>query len=165
MSKSYFIELADYNIWANCTVHSWLDKISEEQWNQPVVSSFNSIAETVLHVAGAETAWLERCSGVVSPTWLPAVFKGTKQETQEVWKKASQNLKTLLVNFEEKKLFDILKYKRFNGEEMEQPYYQLFAHAFNHSSYHRGQMVTMLRQVGFTGVGSTDMIVFFRTKK
>ena len=46
MNKSYFIELAQYNIRANYIVISWLQQISEQQWKQPVVSSFNSITET-----------------------------------------------------------------------------------------------------------------------
>ncbi len=64
MTKSYFIELADYNIWANDIVHSWFDKISDEQWEQPMVSSFKSIAETSVHTAGAEKIWLERLNQV-----------------------------------------------------------------------------------------------------
>jgi uncharacterized damage-inducible protein DinB len=44
-------------------------------------------------------------------------------------------------------------------------YYQIFGHVFNHSTYHRGQIVTMLRQAGFIGVHSIDMSTYFRSKK
>ncbi|WP_430270522.1 DinB family protein, partial [Pseudoalteromonas piscicida] len=43
MNKNYFLELAEYNIWANQTVSGWLEQISEEQWTMPLVSSFNSV--------------------------------------------------------------------------------------------------------------------------
>jgi uncharacterized damage-inducible protein DinB len=162
MTKNYFIQLADYNIWANNIVHSWFEKISDEQWEQPIVSSFNSLAATALHIAGAETVWLDRFNQVKAPVWLPAVFKGSKKEILELWSKASQNLKSFIENFDETKLPIILSFKRLNGEIVELPHYQLFAHTFHHSGYHRGQIVTMLRQAGFTDITSLDMLSFFR---
>jgi len=33
---------------------------------------------------------------------------------------------------------------------------------FNHSTYHRGQLVTMMRQLGETNVPVTDFIAFAR---
>lgn len=162
MTKHYFIQLADYNIWANDIVHSWLNKVTDEQWEQTVLSSFNSIAATTLHVAGAETVWVDRLNNLPAPVWLPSVFKGSKNETLEVWNKASKNLKSCIENLDETKLPVNLSFRRLNGDAYEMPHYQVFAHTFNHSSYHRGQIVTMLRQVGFSDVGSTDMLVFFR---
>ena len=162
MKKDYFIQLADYNIWANNIVHSWFEKITDEQWEQPIVSSFESISATALHIARAETIWLERLNNVSSPVWLPAGFNDVKKETIVIWKKASQNLKSFIENFDETKMQTNLIFKRINGEAIEQPHYQIFSHVFNHSTYHRGQIVTMLRQVGFTGVSSTDMSGFFR---
>ena len=60
MTKQYFKELAEYNLWANTTVCGWLEQISDEQWNQEIISSFNSMQETVLHIISAENAWLQR---------------------------------------------------------------------------------------------------------
>ena len=36
-----------------------------------------------------------------------------------------------------------------NGKTGQMLYYQTFAHIVNHSTYHRGQLVTLLRQAGF----------------
>ena len=162
MTKNYFIQLADYNIWANNIVNSWFEKITDEQWEQPIVSSFGSIGETAMHIARAETIWLERLKNVSSPVWPPADFKGSKKEILDVWETASQNLKSFIENFDETKMQTNLIFKRINGEAIEQPHYQIFSHVFNHSTYHRGQIVTLLRQVGFTDVSSTDMSGFFR---
>ena len=60
MTKDYFKEAAEYNLWANNIVCNWLEQISDEQWNKEIISSFNSIQETVLHTISAERAWLER---------------------------------------------------------------------------------------------------------
>jgi uncharacterized damage-inducible protein DinB len=162
MTKKYFIELSNYNIWANNIVCNWLEKITDEQWNQTVVSSFNSIQETVLHMIGAEHVWAERMNGVAVPVWIPSSFKGTKDEHIALMKKTSEAVKNFVIAFDENKLQTKLFFKRLNGEENLMPFYQILSHVFNHSSYHRGQLVTMLRQVVFTNVSSTDLSLFYK---
>ena len=162
MTKQYFAELAEFNVWANNIVLSWLNNINDEQWSKYVESSFNSIGETVLHIVSAESVWLERLNKVESPVWLQSSFKGTKDEIMALWKKTSTGLKKFVAGFNEASMMDKLVFKRLNGDRYEMPHYQVFAHIFNHSTYHRGQLVTMLRQVGYTNVGSTDMLVFYR---
>jgi uncharacterized damage-inducible protein DinB len=162
MTKKYFIELADYTIWANNIVCGWIGQISNQQWEQEVVSSFNSIQATVLHIISAEHIWVQRINKMEKTEWFASTFKGTKEEHIVLWKNASENLKKCVVDFEEGNLGVRFDFKRINGELNSLAYYQAFAHAFNHSSYHRGQLVTMLRQVGFTNVGSTDLLGFYR---
>jgi uncharacterized damage-inducible protein DinB len=161
MTKQYFITLADYNVWANDIVHSWFDKITDEQWEQPIVSSFKSIAETALHTAGAEMIWLDRLNKVEKPVFLPTLFKGSKQDAIVVWRKTSFGLKSFIENLDENRLEEILSFKRTTGDTLELQFYQIFAHVLNHSTYHRGQIVTMLRQAGYTDVRSIDMSTYF----
>jgi uncharacterized damage-inducible protein DinB len=162
MTKQYFSEIADYNIWANNIVLSWLNKINDEQWGKHIVSSFNSIGETVLHITSAEKIWLDRLNKIESPVWLQSSFKGSRDEVIDVWTNASTGLKKFVNDFNESAIEEKLIFKRLNGDLYEMPHYQVFAHIFNHSTYHRGQLVTMLRQVGFTDVSSTDKLGFYR---
>ena len=162
MTKEYFIQLAGYNVWANDIVCSWLEKISDAQWSAEVASSFNSIQETVLHITAAEHIWLQRMNKEQDQVWLQSSFAGTKDEHMALWKKASAALKGFVETFDEKDLPANLDFKRLNGDAYSMPYYELLAHVFNHSTYHRGQIVTMLRQVGFTNVESTDLLGFYR---
>ena len=162
MTKQYFIELADYNIWANDIVQGWLNALADEQWNQTIVSSFNSIRETALHLTGTESVWLDRLNKVEAPVWLPPVFTGTKKEMLDRWNNASHNIKSFVEKFDETKINEKLDFKRLNGDQYSMPYHQVFAHVFNHSTYHRGQLVTMLRQAGFTNVSSTDLLGYYR---
>lgn len=161
MTKEYFIELAEYNIWANDIVSSMLEKINEDQWSQKITSSFNSIHETTLHVISAENAWLQRFKKT-PVEWLQLSYKGSKDEHIRLWKKISAGLKDFITSFDENNLPLKLDYKRLNGEEKSTPFYIMFAHVFNHSTYHRGQLITMLRQLGFTKIKSTDFVGFYK---
>ncbi len=164
MLKDYFKELAEYHLWANTTVCNWLDQITDHQWKQEVVSSFNSIQQTVLHVMSADKAWLERFRKNPNVPWLQNEFKGTKEEHLALLKKISEELKEFIDAFDENDLEKNLDFKRLNGDAYSMPYYQLFAHIANHGTYHRGQLVTMLRQVGFTNVSATDLLAIYRNR-
>lgn len=161
MNKQYFIELAGFNSWANNIVCGWLENISDEQWNMQITSSFNSIQETVLHIISAENAWLQRFRE--QPVeWLQSTYKGTKDEHIKLLKKTSGMFKEFVEAFDENELYKNLDFKRLNGDAYSMPFYQLFAHVVNHATYHRGQLVTMLRQAGFTNISSTDLLGYYR---
>jgi len=163
MTKAYLQELGDFNLWANGIVCNWLEQINDAQWTMEITSSFNSIQETVLHVISAENAWLQRFKKEPFE-WLQSTYKGTKEEHIKLWLQTSTDLKIFIDGFNENDLSTMLDFKRLNGEAYSMPYYQLFAHVVNHATYHRGQLVTMLRQAGFTGVTSTDLLGFYRKK-
>lgn len=164
MNKSYFSELADYNIWANEIIQNWLKAITIAQWSAPIVSSFGNIEATALHIAAAETIWLERLLQVKSPVWLSYQTNPNRDETVRIWTGASLNLKTYVHDMDESHLQTMLNFKRRNGEENSMKIYQILAHVFNHSTYHRGQILTMLRQLGFNEVSGTDMLLFFQSR-
>lgn len=161
MNKEYFENLAKYNIWANSKVFSWLNQISDSQWNTKLVGSMESIAATCIHTAGAEKIWLDRLDGLNTP-FLTTTFNGGKAELIEIWNIASVNLNTYISNLPENEFETEFDYKNMAGQKFTSKRFEAFAHVFNHSTYHRGQIVNYLRQVGFTDVGSTDLIAFFR---
>ena len=100
MNKSYFLELAQYNIWANQKMINWLSQISEEQWSQKLIGSFESIEATAIHTAGAEKVWLERLNNQAQP-FLNLTFKGNKNDLIEIWKNAPENLKNYVSELSE----------------------------------------------------------------
>lgn len=161
MDKTYFTELTEFNRAGTAQVCSWLRQISDAQWLQPVVSSFSSIRETALHIVNAENAWLQRLKNepVIR---VDETFTGSRQELLDLWEQTSQQLSDWVAGFDETRLKSLFSYRRFNGQEYTSRYYQVLAHVVNHATYHRGQLVTLLRQVGFTAMQSTDLIGFYR---
>ena len=57
----------------------------------------------------------------------------------------------------------VIDYTLLNGSAGSTPIWQMLQHVVNHASYHRGQVTTMLRQIGATPAKSMDMIAFYRT--
>jgi uncharacterized damage-inducible protein DinB len=161
--KSYFIELAAFNVWANAQAIEWLNKIDNNQWAQNIISSFNSIEATCIHIAGAEKIWLERWQMVENPVFLPETFKGSKADVIAIWQKSSTDILQFIENLSEEDFQKKFSFKRLNGDLFYMEYAKTFTHIINHSSYHRGQLVTLLRQAGFTAVTSTDVLTYYRS--
>lgn len=164
MTKAYFTQLASYNTWANEIISGWLTSLTQEQWQQPLVSSFESIELTTLHIVGAERVWLDRLNKVEQPVWLPNSYTGNKAEMLQLWKETSAQLYEFISNVDSDQLLSTLQFKRLNGEVNTMEVSEVLAHVLNHSTYHRGQLVTLLRQVGFTDVGSTDLLKYYTSR-
>ena len=161
MNKTYFTQLSAYNQWANHIVCEWLKSLSDESWKQTIVSSFNSIEQTTVHIIGAEQIWLQRLQQDPEPVWYPLHFKGSREEAVSDWHSASVKLHHFVEALNESDLVTPLSYKRINGEEYTMEIYKILAHIFNHSTYHRGQLITQLRQAGFEEVTTTDLLAYY----
>lgn len=163
MNKLYFLKLAQYNVWANNIVINWLNQITEDQWNTKLVGSMDSISATCTHIAGAEKIWLERLENRTEP-FLSANFSRSKSELVAIWHKASHSFEHYISEIEETDFEKSFDYLNKNGDPFTSKKSEVLAHVFNHSTYHRGQIVNYLRQIGFTAVSSTDLITYYRLK-
>ena len=47
---------------------------------------------------------------------------------------------------------------------MRSVFWEMLQHVVNHASYHRGQVTTMLRQLGAEPPPSQDLIAFYRER-
>jgi len=162
-TKKYFTELADYNNWANNIAIDWLNQINDDQWNQVIISSFSNIKQTAIHIASAERIWIDFWKNVPDPVYLSAGFQGTKNELTAIWKNASAGIKNFMEAYPEENYQQQVRFKKPNGEEGRMEFSQTFPHLINHSTYHRGQLVTLLRQAGFTNLSSTDLFTYYRS--
>lgn len=162
MNKTYFLQLANYNVWANAKAINWVQQLTDTQWQQDITSSFSSVRQTVLHIASAEKIWIDFWTKAPAPIFLSGTFTGTKSELIEIWEKASAGMRDFLQAYPEKQLQDLITFSYPRGGEAQMPFAQTFAHIINHSTYHRGQLVTLLRQAGFTDLSSIDLATFYR---
>ena len=161
MTKQYFTELASYNNWTDDIIIGWLKQISEDQWEQAVESSFSSIQLTAIHMVSAKKIWIDFWTKKPAPVYLSTVFNGTKDELIAIWQKASDDLKRFVENYPEEdyKLPVTVFYP--NGKEAKMEFWKTLPHFVNHATYHRGQLVTILRHAGFTNFTNTDLFTYF----
>lgn len=154
--------MADYNSWANSIVIGWLHQLTDEQWQQEIVSSFSSIRQTVIHIVSAQKIWVDFWKKVPDPVYLSAGFTGTKEELISIWEKSSAELKAFMEQYPEENFGQPVTFKWPRGGESQMEFSQTFSHFINHATYHRGQLVTLLRQAGFTKLSSTDLATYYR---
>jgi uncharacterized damage-inducible protein DinB len=163
--KELLLNYARYNLWANKRICDFLLEAEEEKLNREIVSSFASIKKTCAHVLGAETIWVMRLHGT-SPSSSPVKSEEmTMAEIAQMWMNKSKEIITFIENQTEKELAEMLTYKNIAGEGFTNSIRDIMQHVMNHGTYHRGQIITMLRQAGYTNLFSTDYIAFCREQQ
>lgn len=136
-------------------------KLTDEQLDQEVISSFSSIRHTVYHAWSAEQLWLERLLLTEQPVWAAGTFTGTFQQACANWQSASENLLSFINRqFDDRAFGHVVQYYNLQKQSRKTPVSAILLQVFNHATYHRGQLVTMLRQIGITKLPSTDMVIF-----
>lgn len=152
-----------YNSWATNRIFNMVEKLSAEQYNQDLKSSHGGIHGTLVHMVGAEKVWVERFNA--NPlAFLKAEEIPDAAALYKIWEAAGYETAKWLGGMTDKKLNESFEMKTLKGETFRHVYWQAFQHVVNHSSYHRGQIITMVRQVGAEPV-STDLILFYRETK
>jgi uncharacterized damage-inducible protein DinB len=152
-----------YTIWANQLVLDAVEKLGAEQFLRPMDSSFSSLRDTLVHLMWAEWIWLERWEGRSPPeVFDPANFP-TVASVRERWKEIEARRERLVGRMQSGEEERRLSYVNTRGERWEYTLGQMMQHVVIHSAYHRGQVVTMLRQLG-AAAPTTDYLVFVDTK-
>ena len=155
--------LYEYHRWANQRLLDAVSKLTPEQFNQNLQSSFPSVRDTLVHMMGADWIWLARWKGV-SPTSQPDTWDLSSFESiRAQWLLLEAQQTAYISALSDAALRSWIDYRTLKGEPFSNPLWQLLRHVVNHASYHRGQVTTMLRQLGAAAV-STDLIVFYREK-
>ena len=162
--KKVFEQYAAYNVWANQRITECIIKLSDEQVNRVLVSSFKSIYATILHLWDAEAIWWQRLKMQEQLEIPGTVFTGTAVELCNNLLKQSKQWKDWTDLATEAAMEHEFIYRNTKKEQFKQPVHEIMMHLFNHQSYHRGQLVTMFRQVGLTEIPNLDYISFVRKK-
>lgn len=164
-------ELYDYNYWARDKQLEACAALTPEQFTKPLGSSFPSVRDTLAHLLGAEWIWLERWRGN-SPRALPGTEEATGAEVwkrwaeqfpsvatlNERWQTVEQDVRKYLAGLKEEVLERPLTYANLKGETWTYPLGRTLFHVVNHQTYHRGQVTTLLRQLGVKPV-AVDFLV------
>ena len=156
--------LLDYHYWARDRVLDAAESLSAEQLTRDLGNSFPSIRDTLVHLYSAELIWCSRWEGaspqpVLDPTTFPDVAT-----IRAGWKDHEQKVRAIVERLGENGIMRAIEYTGPKGIVQAQPFWQMLQHLVNHGSYHRGQVTTMLRQLGAPPPRSVDLISFYRER-
>jgi uncharacterized damage-inducible protein DinB len=156
--------LLDYHYWARDRLLAAVEPLTAEQLTRDMGSSFRSIHDTVVHIYAAEWVWHSRWTGV-SPTTLldPAGFPDVATIRQR-WAELEGQVRSFIESAGEAGLARVYDYKLLSGAAGRSELRQMVQHFVNHASYHRGQVTTLLRQIGVQPATSQDLIAFYRER-
>lgn len=154
-------QLFAYNAWASNRIFEALAPLSAEEYFRDLKSSHGGIHGTLTHMVAAEKIWLSRWIGKPETTLLKAEEIKSLAELKSLWEDVGRRTAKFLLTVTEKRLDEAVTIKTTGGKEYTHTYRQMLQHLVNHSTYHRGQIVALLRQLGAPAV-STDLIVFYR---
>lgn len=140
--------LLGYTIWADRTVLDALKRVGAEDLTRETGTSFGSLLGTMAHILGSEQLWLSRFLGVPL-SQLPGVedfqtLDALLASYEDFWPQLEFFLASLLAD----QLDQEFVWTNSRGETHSAPFRQVLLHFVNHATYHRGQVVSLLRQLG-----------------
>ncbi len=151
--------LYEYNRWANGRTLDAVEKLDPTAFLKNLGNSFASVHATLVHIAGAEWIWLRRWHGE-SPSKPPTADFPTVASLRERFQALDREREKFLAGISEEQLQQSFDYRDLAGNPMRLLLVHSLQHVVNHGTYHRGQVTTMLRQLGATPIG-TDMSRFY----
>ena len=157
MTAELLHEYAAYDRWANTRFVERLRREADEVLDAPVANSFPSLRKTVLHIRDAENAWMCRLEGVAVP-W-PAEATTDLDGLLRV----NARLHDMVLGMDEAIMHEQREYKTLKGDPQRSTVWRMLHHCFNHSTQHRGQLITMMRALGLAEIPANDLVVFQRT--
>jgi uncharacterized damage-inducible protein DinB len=163
--KELLKQYATYNIWSSQKIMDILVNLPEEQHVALLPSSFGSLYKTALHMWDAESIWWQRMKLHERITRPSDNFKGTMKDVSNGLINQSKQWEEWVANASELSIEHVFQYQTNDGQQFKQPIWQMLLHVFNHGSYHRGQLISMLRQLGVEKLPATDFIIWSRGKK
>ena len=159
MNREDILTLYDYNAWANTRTLGSVEPLTSEQFLRDLGNSFPSVRDTLAHVLGAEWIWLRRWCGESPTALVSAADFPTLGALRERFAAVEQERRAFLEELPAARLPQHFSYRDLAGNAHSMPLVHSLQHVVNHGTYHRGQITTLLRQLGAKPV-STDLSRF-----
>lgn len=172
--ESHFCLLAEYNQWMNLKVYESAGRMSREDLTADRGAFFSSVLGTLNHIVVADIIWLKRfathpsCESLL-PDFvdlpIPASLDHILYDDFEALSERRYWLDDQIIKWTGALTADdlnfVLSYRNTKGIAANKRFASLLLHFFNHQTHHRGQVSTLLSQVG-EDVGVTDLLALIR---
>lgn len=149
---NYPVKMYEYHVWANQTILGRIKELPSSVLNQEVNSSFPTIAHALNHIHSVDKMWYLVLTGTGMPealqacipldeNILPSVdeyansFEELAEQYREYFRRQPHLEHTILLDN---------PYAGIRQTSLS----EIVLHVVNHGTYHRGNVSTMLRQLG-----------------
>lgn len=153
-----------YHRWATGRVLEETIPVPAEQLVKDLRGSFHSIYDTLVHLFQADSIWLDRLEGRPTGALADYAAPGCTYELRDAWTGVLDRMIAWGEAQNEADWSRETSYKTLAGVPYKTPLCQVVLHIVNHGSYHRGQISSMLRQLGLKPM-NLDLIGFYREGK
>jgi uncharacterized damage-inducible protein DinB len=156
--------LLDYHYWARDRVLAALEPLTSEQYTRDLGSSFRSVRDTVVHIYSADWIWYQRWRGESPSERIKGEAFPDLPGLRDAWQTLEGQVRAHVASLDADRIERVMEYRLLNGLPCATPFWQMLQHVVNHGTYHRGQVTTMLRQLGAAPPKDLDLIVFYRER-
>ncbi len=162
--KKMLLEFANYNHWANKQFTDIIVNLPDDVLKHKTMASFGSIYNTLLHLWDVEAIWWKRMKLEEAISFPSENFEGTLTELIKDFLGQSKQWTEWINNATENALQHEFIYRNTKKDQFKQPVFEVLVHLFNHQTYHRGQLVTMLKEARVKKIPHNQFIEFTRSK-
>ena len=153
-----------YDSWASDLLLDAVKALPEEAIRRDLGTSHQSLLGTLVHVVAAEELWLSRWKGAPRSKLTGLDQIASLDALRAWWSKVRAERDAYIASLGEADLEREMEMPTTAGATYRHRYADMFRHLANHSTYHRGQVAAMLRQLG-EKPPSTDLIRFYRESR
>ena len=165
MTSKALLNLLDYHYWARDRLLDALEQLTPDQFRQDLGNSFGSIRDTLVHLVSAEWVWCSRWRGESPDRHFASTDFETVQDLRARWVEQEARVRDFMDQLGPDGVKRVLHYTHFDGAPTQSVFWHMLQHVVNHATYHRGQVTTMLRQLGAQPPQSQDLVAFYRLSR
>ena len=150
-----------YNAWASSRMLDAVASLPGEDYHRALGTGHGSIHATLVHMVGAEKRWLSRWSGTPEPSIVGPAEVQTLTALRTLWESVGYDTARFLGTLTDRTLQRMVDVTTPDGTTFSVTLQHSLQHVVDHSTYHRGQVAALMRQLGHAPP-NTGMILFFR---
>jgi uncharacterized damage-inducible protein DinB len=171
MNKEDIELLYEYDRWANARVIQSFTTLTSDQFTRDLGGSFPSVRDTMLHILAGEWIWLNYWK---APSWDDALLNDLRKQRESLFspdifpdldsvRRKWTEIEKVQLDFMGRVTDESLK-GMLPARNKQLSLAHLMQHVANHSTYHRGQLSLMMRQLGAEPV-ATDFHLFIGERR